>query len=152
MDSKQGCQPPFWALGPRRNSQRLPPMNHRAALAWAGAIGASGVALGAIGAHLLRGRLAAAGTLDIWETASRYQLVHAVALLGFAGWLRSSQKPAGACAPWVVRLWVAGTALFSGSLYGLALGGPRLLGYATPFGGLAFILGWVLAACSALAA
>src|SRR5580658_9119769 len=148
MDSKQGCQPPFWALVPRRNLQRSPPMNHRSALAWAGAIGASGVALGAFGAHLLRVRLEAAGMREVWETAVRYQLVHAVALLGFAGWLRSPGKPAGACASWAVRLWVAGTALFCGSLYGLALGGPRWLGPVTPLGGLALIAGWILAACS----
>jgi uncharacterized membrane protein YgdD (TMEM256/DUF423 family) len=127
-------------------------MNHRAALAWAGAIGASGVILGAFGAHLLHPRLVAAGTLDVWETASRYQLVHAVALVGFAGWMRDPGRPAGACAAWVVRLWVVGTALFSGSLYGFALGGPRWLGPVTPLGGVALISGWVLAACSALAA
>jgi uncharacterized membrane protein YgdD (TMEM256/DUF423 family) len=127
-------------------------MNHRAALGWAGAIGASGVVLGAFGAHLLRPRLQAAGMVEVWETASRYQLVHAAALLGFAGWMRGPDRPAGACVPWVVRLWVVGTALFSGSLYCLALGGPRWLGPVTPLGGLALIVGWVLAACSALAA
>jgi uncharacterized membrane protein YgdD (TMEM256/DUF423 family) len=126
-------------------------MNHRAALAWAGAIGASGVALGAFGAHLLRPRLEAAGTLDAWETAVRYQLVHAVALVGFAGWLRPPGAPAGACARWTVRLWAAGTALFSGSLYGLALGGPRWLWPVTPLGGVCLIAGWVLAACAARA-
>lgn len=125
-------------------------MNHRAALAWAGAIGASAVALGAFGAHVLRPRLAAAGMVDVWETAARYQLVHAVALLGFAGWLRGAGGPAGPRAAWVVRLWVAGTALFSGSLYGLALGGPRLLGFLTPLGGVALISGWILAACPGL--
>jgi uncharacterized membrane protein YgdD (TMEM256/DUF423 family) len=127
-------------------------MNHRAALAWAGALGASGVALGAFGTHLLRPSLEAAGTREVWETAVRYQLVHAVALLGFAGWLRPPSPPAGTCALWTVRLWVAGTALFSGSLYGLALGGPRWLGPVTPLGGLALISGWVLAACAASAA
>jgi uncharacterized membrane protein YgdD (TMEM256/DUF423 family) len=125
-------------------------MNHRAALAWAGAVGASGVALGAFGAHLLRPRLLASGTLDVWETAVRYQLVHAVALVGLAGWLRGAGRPPGAPASWAAGLWVAGTALFSGSLYGLALGGPRWLGPVTPLGGLCLIAGWVLAACAAL--
>jgi uncharacterized membrane protein YgdD (TMEM256/DUF423 family) len=126
-------------------------MNHRAALAWAGAVGASGVVLGAFGEHLLRGRLDAAGMREVWETAVRYQLLHAVALLGFAGWLKFPGGSAGTSARWTVRLWVAGAALFSGSLYGLALGGPRWLGPVTPIGGLCLIAGWVLAACSALA-
>jgi len=126
-------------------------MNHRAALAWAGAIGASGVALGAFGAHLLRASLDAAGMREAWETAVRYQLVHAAALLGLAGWLRSAEGRAGARAAWAARLWVAGTLLFSGSLYGLALGGPRWLGPVTPLGGLALIAGWLLAAAAALA-
>ncbi len=126
-------------------------MNYRAAVAWAGALGASGVALGAFGAHLLRASLDAAGTREVWETAVRYQLLHAVALLGFAGWARSAGRPGGAPATWTVRLWVAGTVLFSGSLYGLALGGPRWLGPMTPLGGLSLIAGWVAAAVAALA-
>jgi uncharacterized membrane protein YgdD (TMEM256/DUF423 family) len=130
----------------------MAPMNHRAAIAWAGALGASAVVLGAFGAHALRATLEASGTREAWETAARYHLVHAAALLGFAGWLRDPGRAPGACAAWTVRLWVAGTVLFSGSLYALALGGPRWLGPLTPLGGLALIVGWVLAACSALAA
>ena len=52
---------------------------------------------------------------------------------------------------WAVRLWAAGTVLFSGSLYALALGGPRWLGPVTPLGGAALIAGWVLAAAAAFA-
>ena len=121
-------------------------MHHRAALAWAGILGATGVAAGALGAHPIRAALEAAGMRDAWETAVRFQLVHAAALLGFAGWLRASTAPGGRCATWAPRLWVAGTALFSGSLYGLALGGPRWLGPVTPLGGIALIAGWALAA------
>jgi uncharacterized membrane protein YgdD (TMEM256/DUF423 family) len=127
-------------------------MQHRTALAWAGALGATGVILGAFGAHALRGALEAAGTRDAWETASRYQLLHAAALLGFAGWSRASPGKPGACAAWAPRLWVAGTLLFSGSLYALALGAPRWLGPVTPLGGAALIAGWALAAGAALAA
>jgi uncharacterized membrane protein YgdD (TMEM256/DUF423 family) len=126
-------------------------MNNRAAVAWAGLLGASGVALGAFGAHLLRPSLEAAGTLEVWETAVRYQLLHAIALLGFAGWVRSPERPPGKAAAWTPRLWVAGTVLFSGSLYGLALGGPHWLGPVTPLGGLALIAGWVAAIVAALA-
>ena len=126
-------------------------MHHRFALAWAGALGASGVVLGALGAHALKGSLEAAGTQDAWETAVTFQLVHAAALLGFAGWLKASAPSAGVCAAWSARLFVLGTVLFSGSLYGLAFGGPRWLGPATPLGGLSLIAAWVLAACAAVA-
>ena len=127
-------------------------MNHRVALTWAGILGGTGVAVGAFGAHALRGTLEAAGMREAWETAVRYQLVHAAALLGFAGWLRASPRPEGICAAWAPRLWAAGTVLFSGSLYALALGGPRWLGPVTPLGGAALIAGWVFAAAAALAA
>jgi uncharacterized membrane protein YgdD (TMEM256/DUF423 family) len=121
-------------------------MNHRIALAWAGALGSSGVVLGALGAHALKGSLTAAGTEDVWQTAVTFQLVHAAALLGFAGWLRGSPTPAGRCAAWSVRLMAAGTVVFSGSVYWLALGGPGWLGPTPAFGGLALIAGWILAA------
>jgi uncharacterized membrane protein YgdD (TMEM256/DUF423 family) len=126
-------------------------MHHRVALAWAGILGATGVVLGALGAHALKGALLAAGTRDVWETAVTFQLVHAAALLGFAGWLKPPGPPRNGCAAWAVRLLVAGTVLFSGSLYGLAFGAPRWLGPATPLGGLALIGGWILAACAAFA-
>jgi len=126
-------------------------MHHRVALAWAGALGSSGTILGALGAHALKLQLAAGGFLEAWGTAVTFQLVHAAALLGFAGWLRASPGPAGAGARWAVRLWIAGTLLFSGSIYCLALGGPRALGPATPLGGLALIAAWILAACAAYA-
>ena len=126
-------------------------MHPRSALAWAGVLGATGVVLGAFGAHGLRATLDAAGTREVWDTASRYQLLHAVALVGFAGWLRSSPNPPGRTAAWAVRLWAAGTVLFSGSLYALALGGPRWLGPVTPLGGVGLIAGWILAAWSAFA-
>jgi uncharacterized membrane protein YgdD (TMEM256/DUF423 family) len=127
-------------------------MNHRVALGGAGVLGATGVVLGALGAHALKGDLEAAGTRDVWETAVSFQLVHAAALLGFAGWLRAAPAAPPRCAAWAVRLWIAGTVLFSGSLYGLAFGGPRWLGPATPLGGLSLIAAWALAACAALAA
>jgi uncharacterized membrane protein YgdD (TMEM256/DUF423 family) len=126
-------------------------MHPRLALAWAGALGSTGVILGAFGAHGLRASLDAAGTREVWDTASRYQLLHAAALVGFAGWIRASPAPAGRSAAWAVRLWAAGTLLFSGSLYVLALGGPRWVGPVTPLGGVALIAGWILAACSAFA-
>jgi uncharacterized membrane protein YgdD (TMEM256/DUF423 family) len=100
--------------------------------------GLTGVVLGAFGAHALRDTLVAHGSTGTWETAVLYHLVHAVALLGLG-----LARPA---APWLGRAalaWTAGIVLFSGSLYLLALGGPRWLGPVTPLGGLGFITGWV---------
>jgi len=108
----------------------------RGILVAAALLGAAGVALGAFGAHGLRARLDARA-LEIWETAVRYHLVHAVALLVLA------LSPVAASLRGAGWLFVAGIALFSGSLYALALGGPRLLGPLTPLGGVAFIAGWL---------
>lgn len=115
----------------------------RGLLLAAALLGAAGVALGAFGAHGLRARLDARA-LEVWETAVRYHLAHAVALLAIA---LSPQAASMRAAGW---LFAAGIALFSGSLYALALGGPRLLGPVTPLGGLAFIAGWLWLARAAL--
>ena len=108
-------------------------------------LGAVGVALGAFGAHGLKTRVDAAG-IAVWETASRYHVIHALALLATA-W---------ACDRWPGRyaesagwLFLSGVVLFSGSLYALTLTGVRALGAITPIGGLCLIAGWV---CLALAA
>jgi len=106
--------------------------------------GALGVSAGAFGAHALRDALEASGRVAVWETAVFYNLVHAVA--GFAA--ASSRDPRQ---PGPVWLWIAGTTLFSGSLYLLALGGPQWLGPVTPLGGALLIAGWIWLAISALA-
>jgi len=116
----------------------------RPTLLAASILGFSGVGLGAFGAHWLKDTLTAAGTLDTWRTAVSYQLLHAVALLALAGWSGSRPRKA-----WIGRCWVAGAVLFSGSLYGLALGGPKVLGPITPLGGLFFLAGWALVAVEA---
>ncbi len=100
--------------------------------------GLVGVAAGAFGAHSLRGRLAPE-MLDVYETAVRYQLVHALALLAVAWAVARWPASPAAAAGW---LFVAGTVLFSGSLYALSLSGVRWLGAITPLGGVAFIAGW----------
>lgn len=103
------------------------------------------VAAGAFGAHALRARLDA-GALAVFETGARYQMYHALGLLA-VGWA-AARWPG----PWATRagwLFVLGTVLFSGSLYGLALSGVRWLGAITPLGGVAFLGGWI---CLALAA
>ena len=78
--------------------------------------------------------------LAVFETGARYQMYHALGLF-VAAWAVIRWP-----GPWAVRagwLFVAGTLLFSGSLYALALSGMRWLGAATPFGGVAFLAGWV---------
>lgn len=112
----------------------------------AGIMGALGVMLGAFGAHALREQLSAE-MLSTFETAVRYHLYHALALLGAAVVL--ARWPDSAFAALAGWLFLLGIVLFSGSLYALALSGVRWLGAITPFGGLAFIAGWV---CLALAA
>lgn len=98
--------------------------------------GASGVICGAFGAHALRG-VVDDHALDIWRTGVDYHLWHALAL-GVA--VAGGEGRWRTAAAW---LFLAGLVLFSGSLYALALGAPRLIGVVTPFGGLAFIAGWV---------
>jgi uncharacterized membrane protein YgdD (TMEM256/DUF423 family) len=104
------------------------------------------VAAGAFGAHGLRARVTPE-LLAVFDTGARYQMYHALALLAVA-WA-ASRWPGGApaAAGW---LFVAGTVLFSGSLYLLVLGGPRWLGAVTPVGGLCFLAGWALLAWAAL--
>jgi uncharacterized membrane protein YgdD (TMEM256/DUF423 family) len=100
--------------------------------------GLLGVGLGAFGAHALRGRLSPE-MLAVFETAVRYQMYHALALLltsaiaaRMGGWLIQT-------AGWS---FTAGIVLFSGSLYALALTGVTTFGAITPIGGLAFLAGW----------
>lgn len=102
-------------------------------------LAALGVAAGAFGAHALRGRLAP-DLLLVFETGVRYHLIHALALLSVA-WA-TTRWPGWAvnAAGW---LFLAGTLLFSGSLYALSLSGVRALGAITPLGGAAFIAGWL---------
>ena len=97
------------------------------------------VALGAFAAHGLKARLGA-DLLATFEIGVRYQMFHALALLAVA-WAYTRWPGALVLASgW---LFVAGTVLFSGSLYALALSGVRGLGLITPFGGLAFLAGWL---------
>ncbi|MCB9730593.1 MAG: DUF423 domain-containing protein [Deltaproteobacteria bacterium] len=110
---------------------------------WYGALGAIlgalGVAAGAFGAHALRARLEAR-QLEIWETAARYQLFHAVALVFVGLWLARGATTSGRVAGGAM---LAGTVIFSGSLYLLVLTGRTWLGAITPVGGVLLIVGWV---------
>lgn len=101
-------------------------------------LAAAAVAAGAFGAHGLRGRLGAAD-LAVFETAVRYHLIHAVALLAVA-W--TMERWPGGPAPIAAGLILGGILIFSGSLYLLVLTGPRWLGAVTPIGGVLLITGW----------
>ena len=109
-------------------------------------LGALAVALGAFGAHALKARLTPE-KLVTFETGVRYHFYHTLALLA-VGLLQIALPAVGmlALAGW---LFLAGIALFSGSLYWLALGGSRWLGPVTPLGGLALIGGWIALAAGA---
>jgi uncharacterized membrane protein YgdD (TMEM256/DUF423 family) len=109
----------------------------------AGALGLA-VTLGAFGAHGLRDRLDAY-SMGVYERAVFYQFIHALALLITPLFVRSGMLPAAA-GNRVGWLLLIGILLFSGSLYALAISGARMLGAVTPFGGLAFIVAWVLLA------
>jgi uncharacterized membrane protein YgdD (TMEM256/DUF423 family) len=114
-----------------------------------GAISAGiSVAAGAFGAHGLKSRIPP-DLLVVWETGARYQMYHAFGLVA-AGWAASRGVAARGPASWAGWLFVAGTLIFSGSLYALAFTGVRGLGAITPLGGVAFIVGWALLALAAL--
>jgi uncharacterized membrane protein YgdD (TMEM256/DUF423 family) len=100
-------------------------------------LGFLGVALGAFGAHGLKGKVSES-LLSAYQTGVLYHLLHAVALFSLALSARSIGRditiPAAA--------FVAGIVLFSGSLYAMALTGITRFGVITPLGGLAFLAGW----------
>jgi len=107
------------------------------------AFGALAVALGAFGAHGLRGRLDAP-LLHAFETAVTYNFYHSLALCLLALWCRQLERVAPTDAAAIAGFgFIAGIVLFCGSLYALALGAPRWLGPVTPLGGVAFLTGWV---------
>ena len=110
-----------------------------------GFFGLTGVALGAFAAHALRARLSAE-YLAVFQTGVHYQMIHALALLGVA--LLCRQIPGRLLAA-AGGLFTLGILLFSGSLYLLTLSGIGALGIVTPFGGTAFLGGWL---CLILAA
>jgi uncharacterized membrane protein YgdD (TMEM256/DUF423 family) len=107
--------------------------------------GFSAVALGAFGAHGLKSRVEPE-LLAVWQTAVQYHLAHALALLFVALLLRQA---GGHALLWSGGAFAAGIVLFSGSLYLLVLTGVRTLGIITPFGGLAFLAGWLALAVAA---
>jgi uncharacterized membrane protein YgdD (TMEM256/DUF423 family) len=114
-------------------------LNSRWILATAGILIALATITGAFGAHALQGRLAPE-RLSIYETAVRYQFYHALGLLAIGLFARVTDAP---ILRWPALLVIVGIVLFSGSIYALSFGAPRMLGIVTPLGGLALIAGWI---------
>lgn len=108
-------------------------------LAAAGILLALATVFGAFGAHALKSQLAP-DRLQVYETAVRYHFFHALGLLGIG--LTMQFKDASPVR-WAAVLVITGIVLFSGSLYALTFGAPRLVGVVTPLGGLALIAGWI---------
>ncbi len=103
----------------------------------AAALGFAGVALGAFGAHGLRGKISEP-LFSAYQTGVLYHLIHALALLALALYARA----AGRSVTLPAAFLVAGIVLFSGSLYAMALGASTRLGIVTPIGGVCFLIGW----------
>ena len=117
-------------------------MTRRAARITAAATGFLAIALGAFGAHALRGVLEANQTRDLWNTAVLYHLVHASVLL----WAATAEP----FLQGAILCWTIGIVLFSGSLYALALTKISVLGAITPIGGLLLMAGWASVGIRAL--
>lgn len=98
------------------------------------------VAFGAFGAHALSGMLDS-NALNQFEIGVRYQMYHSLALLA-ASWALARWESNERYFKFAGWLYIAGIILFSGSLYALSLSGFRWLGAITPFGGVAFVMGW----------
>jgi len=94
-----------------------------------------GILFGVFGAHLLRSSLEQLGTAEIWQTAVRYHLLHAVVLLVLSGW-----RPIPRLAYFLILI---GVAIFSGSLYAMALTNFKWFGAITPIGGIGMLCGWL---------
>ena len=100
----------------------------------AAASGFISVAAGAFAAH----GMTDPGARELMRTGSTYEFMHAMATLACATFMQVGASRAR----FAPALFLSGSVLFSGSLYALALGAPRLTGLITPFGGLAFLAGW----------
>lgn len=119
-------------------------MQKKSILFVAGISGALAVGLGAFGAHALKEILAQNGYTEVFKTANQYHFYHTFALFLIA-LLPNPEKY-----KWAVYSFFTGILLFSGSLYMLAVSKIGILGAITPFGGVFFIVGWILLATKAL--
>lgn len=116
-------------------------MNSRGILVAGAGLMLLGVALGAFGAHAIRG-WAGPGQLTIWQTATLYLFLHGLGLIGLGLWmeLKGEQRLTRLAA----MMLLGGVVVFSGSLYLMVLTGNRMLGAITPLGGVSMLAGWGL--------
>ncbi len=115
-------------------------------LAAGGLLIAAATLLGALGAHALQSRVAP-DRLEVYETAVRYHFYHGLGLLAIGLAARAIDSGLLRAAAILV---IVGIVLFSGSLYALTFGAPRVIGVMTPVGGVALIAGWIVFAAAVL--
>lgn len=125
------------------------PMSPSGWLGTGALLGAAAVAIGAFGAHGLKGRVSPE-QVGVFETAARYHLIHALAIVAVA-WV-CDRLPGSFVVQASGWLFLGGITLFSGSLYVLVLTGARWLGAVTPLGGVGLIGGWIALAIAAFSA
>jgi uncharacterized membrane protein YgdD (TMEM256/DUF423 family) len=128
------------------------PSHGRFALVAGAILGGIAVAAGAFGAHGLKETLAASGQSDNWETACRYAIYHALALLATGLLARLPSPPSPTITRAASLCFGAGTLIFSGCLAALALSGIKILGAIVPIGGVLMLVGWALLAYAAAVA
>ena len=124
-------------------------MNGTAWLRMGAVLGFLAVTIGAFGAHSLKERLETLGTTQAFQTGVQYQMFHTTAILALGIYLISRPTGAGSAATIAGWSFLLGILLFSGSLYILAITGIKVLGAITPFGGVAFLVGWIALAITA---
>ena len=119
-------------------------MNARTTILWGTIFAFLAVALGAFGAHAWQGLLETNATEDIFETASEYHFIHALALLWLGLYRRDLSKKQDQYLTIATYLLITGTLIFSGSLYYLAISNLHWLGAITPIGGLFLLCAWLM--------
>lgn len=105
-------------------------------------LAALGIVAGAFGAHAIKGRVEPKD-LETFEIAVRYQMYHAIGFVAISGYFAAVNKVPRSSVI-AIRCLLAGTIIFSGTLYGIVSGGPRWLGAITPIGGTLQIIGWLI--------
>lgn len=115
--------------------------------AWGALLAMLSVGIGAFGAHMLESSISE-DYMKVYETGVQYHMIHALGLILIA--ILAGQWGESMRLRWAGRLLIAGTVLFSGSLYVLSISGIKILGAITPFGGVCFIAGWICLAWEAL--
>lgn len=109
-----------------------------------GLLGALAVAIGAFGAHALKGMLAASGRSETFETAVKYQFYHALAMVLVGILMQNANTEATRMLGWSGNAFAIGVLIFSGSLYAICFTGITKFGATAPIGGLSMIVGWIL--------